>query len=117
MLLFISIAIGVMVSGKTLDFKILSNKFVFYLEKLSMPMYINHIAIILILKNTTTNINLLPQMKSIISLIVTIIFSAIETKALNSKWYTNIKIKIKTYKCKKKVKKKVINRKRSTHML
>lgn len=103
MLLFISIAIGIMASGKTLDFKMLSNKFVFYLEKLSMPMYINHVAIILILKNITTNINLLPQMNSIISLIVTIIFSSIETKALNSKWYTNIKIKIKKLIIKEKI--------------
>ncbi len=42
LLIMIIIAIQIMVSEKTYDFKLLSNKYTSYLEKISMPIFINH---------------------------------------------------------------------------
>lgn len=95
MLLFIAISVFIFVSGKTYDHKILSNNFVFYLEKLSMPMFINHIFIIDFLSKISFIKNLPPQFNSIIALEITIAFSMIEMKIINSKFYKKTLHKIK----------------------
>ena len=79
MLLFISIAIGIMISEKTKELKILSNKKIYYLEKISMPMYINHIFFIELINKLEVFSQIAPMCKSIIVLIITIVFSSIET--------------------------------------
>ncbi len=78
MLLFITIAITILISNKTIGRKKLSNKFMFYLEKLSLPMFINHTAIIELIYfiNPLSKIN--PNYQSILGVILTIIISMIE---------------------------------------
>lgn len=78
MLLFISIAIAIAVSDKTYDRKLLSNKFIFFLEKISMPMFINHIGLIEVVKYVPIFSGTSQEFKAIASLITTIIFSTIE---------------------------------------
>lgn len=90
MLLFIGIGITIMISEKTLELKFLSNKFVFFLEKISMPMYINHMFIITLLINITLLESVSLPIKSLIALAVTIIFSVIETFIINKNYHKKI---------------------------
>jgi len=53
MLLFISISILIITSEKTYEYNILSTKSFYYLEKLSLPIYLNHVLIINIVYNTS----------------------------------------------------------------
>lgn len=75
MILIISISLAIAFSEKTILYNLSNNKFCYYLEKLSLPIYLNHIWIILIINKT------LPQLsywrKLIILLIFTIIISII----------------------------------------
>lgn len=83
MLLFISLAILILTSEKTYDYKILSNNFFYYLEKLSMPIFINHILMINIVDNIYPLSNLISINQSILSVLLSIIISAIELKVIN----------------------------------
>lgn len=95
MLLFITIAITIIVSDKTLDIKLLSNKIIYYLEKLSMPMYINHIFIIYIMERINFPDNIPLLIISIFTLIITILFCVLEIKIIEMPIWEKIKNKIK----------------------
>ena len=77
MLLFIIISVLIMVSEKTYEYKWLSNNTVFYLERLSLPIFINHSAVIDICYYSKL-IELEPRLLTIIVVIMTIILSIIE---------------------------------------
>ena len=82
MLLFISIAVLIIASEKTYEYKILSNNLFYYLEKLSMPIFINHVLIINCVDNISPLNTLQPINQSIISVVLTIIFSITELKVM-----------------------------------
>ena len=71
----VSIAIVLAFSEKTLLLKFCNNKLFYYLEKLSLPVYLNHIWIILIIKKMFTNTN--DTTKLLLSVVITIIVSII----------------------------------------
>lgn len=91
MLLFISIAILIIVSEKTYEYKILSNKLCYYLEKLSLPIFINHTFIIDLIKK----ISISPIKQSITTVFLTIIFSIIELFIIDKFKNLNLLVKIK----------------------
>lgn len=93
MLLFISISILIITSEKTLELKYLSNNITYYLEKLSTPMFINHMFVILLINYNSLYISSSPVTLSVISLIITIVFSILELKVL--KFFSDKKILIK----------------------
>lgn len=107
MLLMIAVAILIMSSEKTYEYKTLSNKYVFYLERLSLPIFINHPFIITIERWVPSIIQLAPMVRLIICVLTTIIFSIIEMIIINylrEKRNFNIsKIFIKSRKVKKYV--------------
>ena len=82
MLLFISAAVLIIASEKTYEYKILSNNLFYYLEKLSMPIFINHVLIINCVDNISPLNTLQPINQSIISVVLTIIFSITELKVM-----------------------------------
>ena len=91
MLLMISISTTIFTSGKTLEYKLLQNKFIYYLEKLSFPIFVNHQMIFYVVKRISI-LNDVPLIgKTIIYLIITIIFSMIELFVINK--LKKIKIK------------------------
>lgn len=75
LLMFISIII--ITSEKTLELKFLSNKFTMFMEKISIPIYINHVPIILLLYYLNIN-TITPELLSVIAIMSTIIISIIE---------------------------------------
>lgn len=75
LLMFISIII--ITSEKTLELKVLSNKFVYFLEKLSIPIYINHVPIILLVYYLNIN-TVSPEILAIIAITSTTIISIVE---------------------------------------
>ena len=77
LLLMIMISIQIMISGKTYDLKFFSNKFVFFLEKISMIIYINHSLFRIMISNTPL-INISPNKCLIIYICITLIFSIVE---------------------------------------
>jgi len=91
MLAFITISVLIMTSGKTLEYNILSNKFTRYLEKLSLPIFINHqifyyvVVMLKILENSN------PLYRILAYLIPTIIFSIIELFIIERIDYNRIK--------------------------
>lgn len=80
LLLLISISILLITLNQNLELKLLSNKVIFFLEKISVPMYINHVFIIIFI--SYLNINILPEIESLIIVLITIIFSSIELKII-----------------------------------
>lgn len=78
MLFILSFAILIITSEKTYDYKILSNKFVYYLEKLSLYVFINHITVYLYLNLLYNGTN--PLYKSILGVTMTIILSILEER-------------------------------------
>lgn len=78
MLLLIAIAITIFVSEKTYEYEILSNKFFYYLERISLPIYINHMTIIYFVRYYKPFSNMFCMTQSVISVIISIIFSIIE---------------------------------------
>ena len=73
MILILTISISLAFSEKTAFYNISNNKFCYYLEKLSLPIYLNHIWIILLVKKYLVNYNF--TIKVCVSIILTIIFS------------------------------------------
>lgn len=80
LLLLIAVSITIFMSEKTYDYDILSVNAFYYLEKLSLPIFINHTTIIAIVNKVKIFSNFLPKEKSIIVVILTIIISITEMK-------------------------------------
>lgn len=80
MLLMISISIAIFLSEKTYEYKILSVSFFYYLEKLSLLIFINHVTVIEIVNNMHPFTKLLPKNKPIVTIVITIIIAIIELK-------------------------------------
>jgi peptidoglycan/LPS O-acetylase OafA/YrhL len=74
-LLAIVLAILIMVSEKTLDYKLLSNKFNYYLEKISLPMFITHTLFYDVFMHIKRLSTINPMIRSSLVLLCTIIFS------------------------------------------
>lgn len=94
MLLMLTIAISIIVSEKTLETKILSNCIIIYLERISILIFINHMTFNYFANNI--NLNISPLEKSLLSVVVCILFSMIEDKLI---YY----IKSKGFKWKEKI--------------
>lgn len=77
MLIILSVSIVLAFSAKTSDQKILNNKFIYYLEKLSLPMYISHTFIRTFVNKSSYTINLSYNEKIVVYLLITIIISII----------------------------------------
>ena len=75
MLLILGISIAIAFSEKTVTYKLSNNKFCYYLEKLSLPIYLNQIWIILLVDKYLKQYNF--KIKLIIAVIATILISAI----------------------------------------
>ena len=84
MLLFISISILIFSLGKGLEYKLLSNNLFYYLEKLSMPLYLNHYFLITIINLAEPFSTINPVNQSLLAVIISIIFSIIEMKLIDS---------------------------------
>lgn len=81
MLLFIVVSVTIMVSKKTIEYELLSNKISNYLEKISLPIFINHSAIIDLCFYSSL-IKLSPVKLTIIVVISTILLSIIEMQLI-----------------------------------
>ena len=101
LLLMIILSIQIMISGKTYDIKLFSNKFIFFLEKISMVIFINHKLFRIIVSNYPKFLNLSPRNCLIVYIILTLLFSIIEyfiiekMKTINYSKIKNIFIKRK----------------------
>ena len=73
MILILTISISLAVSEKTIFYNISNNKLCYYLEKLSLPIYLNHIWIILLVGKHLKNYSF--GAKTIISVVLAIAFS------------------------------------------
>lgn len=95
MLLMISISVLIMVSKKTLEFNLLSNKFFYYLEKISLPIFINHLVFINIVYFIDPFKSLSPIIQSFLVILMTLLFSPVEefafSKIQNKKYGLKIK--------------------------
>lgn len=78
MLMFICISLTIFATQKNIESKILSNRFIVFLEKISMPIFLNHPFIIDIVDFIAPFYNLTLHQQSYLSVIMTILFSAIE---------------------------------------
>ncbi len=78
MLLFIAIAITIFVSEKTYEYDVLSVKLFFFLEKLSMPIFINHTVVISFVTYIKPFSQFIPKNQSVITVLLTIVFSIAE---------------------------------------
>lgn len=74
-LIIISISIVLAFSEKTLEFKFFDNKIIYYLEKLSLPVYLSHTFIRTIINESSLTVNLNYYEKTSIFIFVTLIFS------------------------------------------
>lgn len=74
-LALMSIAITLAFSEKTMLLKFCNNKLFYYLEKISLPIYLNHVWIIVTIKEILKNIGNVEQLA--ITLVITIIISMI----------------------------------------
>lgn len=74
-LIIMSISIVIAFSEKTLEFKFFDNKIIYYLEKLSLPVYLSHIFIRTIINESGLTVNLNYYEKTSIFIFVTLIFS------------------------------------------
>lgn len=95
MLLFMSVALLIITTQKTYDYKALSNNFVFYLEKLSMPIFINHVFMIDFVNRILKLNGYTPEMKSVVVLVLTLAFSMLELWIINSRVYKRTIHKLK----------------------
>lgn len=75
MLAILAISITISFSEKTIFYNFANNRFFYYLEKLSLPIYLNHIWIIIIINKTLSNLNYIQKLG--ILMISTIVFSMI----------------------------------------
>lgn len=75
MILILSISIVIAFSEKTILYNFANNKFSYYLERLSLPIYLNHNWIITVINKNFTDLNYFKKLG--ITIIVTIIFSII----------------------------------------
>ena len=82
MLLMLSISLIIFTSNKCIELKLLSNKIIYFLEKLSLPIYLNHTIFVVILDYGSLFQKFSPISKSIITVVATIIFSIIEIKII-----------------------------------
>lgn len=82
MLLMISIAVLIICSTKTLEYKLLSNRFIYYLDKISMIIYINHVSVIFFINSYSRFKIMLPINKAFTVVILTIIISIIEERIM-----------------------------------
>ena len=94
-LLMFSISLIIITSNKNIELKFLSNKFIYYLEKLSLPIYLNHTIFIVILDYSPIFEKMSSISKSILTVIITIVFSTIEIQIINYLKRKNIINKIK----------------------
>lgn len=94
MIFFISIAILIFVTEKGYDYKILSNNVFYYLEKLSMPIYLNHYAIIKIVDLVKPFSEMRFVNQSITAVLMTILISMIEIIIIESNFCQKISSKI-----------------------
>ncbi len=78
LLLMIAISILIITSGKTYDYNILSNKISYFLENISIPIFLNHQLFYLIVKEVSFFSNYEPLIKTVIYVSATIVFSIIE---------------------------------------
>lgn len=78
MLFSIAIAIQIIVSEKTLEYEILSQNLFYYVEKLSLPIFINHIVWIKFIDIESSLSKINPLNQSLLAVICTIIFSILE---------------------------------------
>ena len=74
-LAIMSISIIFAFSEKTLEFKFFNNKIVYYLEKLSLPIYLSHTFIRTIINESSLTINFNYYEKISIFVVITVIFS------------------------------------------
>ncbi len=81
MLLIISIAVLIISSQKTYDFKILSNKFFYYLEKISLYIFINHITIYFYIPFFFQKLS--PLHMAMVGVFITVLFSILEERLLS----------------------------------
>lgn len=95
MLFFITIAILILVSGKTLEYEILSQKPFYYLEKLSLPIFINHVLFINIIDLVSPLSRIKPINQSILAVICTLLFSIIEQKMIENSKKSEVGKKLK----------------------
>lgn len=92
MLLMIAIAITIFVSEKTYEYEVLSNEFFYYLESISLLIYINHMTIINVVRYFEPFNTMYCMTQSVVSVIASIIFSIVEfeiIKKLKSKQVLN----------------------------
>lgn len=75
MLLILSTSIVIAFSGKSIFYNFANNKFFYYLEKLSLPIYLNHSWIIIIISNVFANLDYFKVL--ILVSFTTIIFSMV----------------------------------------
>ncbi len=75
MLLILSISITLAFSGNTLFYNFTNKKFIYYLEKLSLPIYLNHIWIIDLTTRLLKEVNY--DLKVVLVILVSILFSII----------------------------------------
>lgn len=91
MLLMISISILIITSEKTYDYKILSNRFVSYLEKVSLYIFINHMTLIYFI--SVMFVNYTPIQKSLLAIVMTLAFSIVEERLIYLFKKNNLNIK------------------------
>ena len=83
MILYLSICIAIAFSEKTFDYNILSNKAVYYLEALSLPIYLNHSWIISLGKDLIKTENFITSnyyYYLITIILITVVISVIEMR-------------------------------------
>lgn len=94
MLLMLSIAILIIVSGKTYDLKFFSNKFIFFLESISMVIFINHQFFRQVINDCYIFDNIPLHVNLVIYVSATILFSAFEyllIKKVDNRYFKRIK--------------------------
>ena len=101
-LLMISIAVLIISSTKTYEYKLFTNKFTNYLERLSMPMFINQMSVIYFLQLLSKKITFIDWQVSLIAVGLTLICSIIEMLLIDFLKTKNLGEKLKPIIIKKK---------------
>lgn len=98
-ILLLFVAIMIAFSEKTYFYEKCNNKFFYYLEKLSLPIYLNNFLFINIINDTSLHVCLSFPMKFFIVIFSTILFSMIEIPIVSflTKFLSNLCKKIKKY--------------------
>lgn len=94
-LIILSMAISIAFSEKTLEYKYFCNKIVYFLERLSLPMFLSHIFIRTIIYNEKRLINFTYNEKMLILIFSTIVISLIVMLIVEIYQKNNISKKIK----------------------